>query len=194
MAERFWLNHAGHSCQGCRESARDANPGANPEEAAPARPHSCVWNASRACSSWPSVAKPQRAQRIVTGWGSSASAVAQPRHRDSSLTGTARFLGRPDFAGELPDLLEREAVEPVAAVVFGDDGLRGWVAAWAADGLTTAPSPVELVAGGQLEGLAAVPAANGLTLGDAGGRSGSPSRSAPAAGRSPGSPRPRSAR
>ncbi len=91
-----------------------------PEEAAPARPHSCVWNASRACSSWPSVAKPQRAQRIVTGWGSSASAVDQPRHRDSSLTGTARFLGRPDFAGELPSrLLSAEPVNPEGAVGCG---------------------------------------------------------------------------
>ena len=33
-------------------------------------------------------------QRIVTGWCSSASPVDQPRHRDMSLTGTARVPGR----------------------------------------------------------------------------------------------------
>ena len=185
MSERFWLNHADHPCQGCRESARDANPGANPAEAAPARPHSCVWNASRVCSSWPSVAKPQRAQRIVTGWASSASPVDQPRHRDSSLTGTARVPGRPDFAGELPRrLLTAEPVNPEGAVGCGRGRpLAFRVPAGFADRLQAAAAPPVLVPGREQERRVAL-AAPDRFLSDAGGdRSGSPSRSAPVAGR-----------
>ncbi len=132
----------------------------------------------------------------MTGWGSSASPVAQPRHRDSSLAGTARVPSRPDFAGELPgSLLPAEPADPEGAVGCGRGRpLAFRVPAGFADRLQTAVAPPVLVPGREQERRVALAAPDRLLSDAGGGRSGSPSRSAPVAGRFPGSPRPRSAR
>lgn len=73
-----------------------------------------------------------------------------------------RRLPWPDRAGELPDLLEREAVEPETAVGVGYRRQLE-AAAELADRLTATAAPVQLVAAGQLERLAALAAADRLS-------------------------------
>lgn len=185
MSERFWLNHAGHPCQGCRESARDANPGANPAEAAPARPHSCAWNASRVCSelAFGSEAAAGATDRDGLGVARRARltsrATATRRYRHGEGSRPARFRGR---APAPP--AHREPVNPEGAVGCGRGRpLAFRVPAGFADRLQAAAAPPVLVPGREQERRVAL-AAPDRFLSDAGGdRSGSPSRSAPVAGR-----------